>query len=221
MSDFEVASRNGWLHSFPESEARSCFFHFRQANYRRIQHDADLMELESNATFSLNLRSLIALAFIPPSDVSASFEELLRSDFFEENKDTLDNYVSYFRNTWIGAFDPAGTRQTPMFPIPLWNCYLSVLRGLPKTNNYCEGFHRGFSSMLSVHHPTLPKLVTGLLKEQAITTFKSEQFVAAIFEKPPKSVMDQRDRLKTAVDRYGKIPRSEYIRGICHCIALK
>lgn len=37
MSDFEQASRNAWSHCFPHVEQRGCFFHFRQANYRRIR----------------------------------------------------------------------------------------------------------------------------------------------------------------------------------------
>ena len=37
MTDFEQATQNAFLDTFPSIELRSCFFHFRQCNYRHIQ----------------------------------------------------------------------------------------------------------------------------------------------------------------------------------------
>jgi hypothetical protein len=56
-----------------------------------------------DVSFSLHLKMLTALAFVPPCDVVATFDELDRSPFFQLHKDILDRYLEYFTNTWIST----------------------------------------------------------------------------------------------------------------------
>jgi hypothetical protein len=160
---------------------------------------------------------LIALAFVPPSDVVSDFEEVDQSPFFQTNRVLLDEYLDYFSRTWIGGFDRRGVRKTPLFPISLWNCHASVLADLPKTNNFCEGFHSGFLSLISYQHPTLPKFVAGLLKQQTLTSFRLELFNAAQLPPLRPKLLKQTAKLKSAVRRYGTIPNLDYLRGVAHC----
>lgn len=183
-----------------------------------FQGDPELLVKVSDAEFSLHMRTLVALAFVPVSKVVGVFEELDGSQFFQENKDVLDGYMDYFLTTWIGAFDRGGRRKQPLFPIERWNCYRSVLNGLPKTNNFCEGFHNAFATLLSVCHPTLPKFVEGLSKQQTLTGFRQQQFIASQVPPPKAALVKQIERLKTAVQRYGSVPTLDYLRGVAHCI---
>jgi len=176
-----------------------------------------LLAKVSDASFSLHLKTLVALAFVPPSQVVSCFEEIDRSQFFRDNKLILDQYMDYFLDTWIGGFDRSGDRKAPLYPITLWNCRSSVLEGLPKTNNFCEGFHNGFSSMLTAHHPTLNKFVGGLLKQQTLTTFRLQQFQTSQVAPTKAAVVKQTARLKAAVERYGSVPTLDYLRGVAHC----
>lgn len=177
-----------------------------------------MLSRNEDATFALHLKSLVALAFVPTVDVVDSFEELDRSDFFQTNRDVLDGYMDYFLNTWIGGFDRRGARKRPLYPIELWNCRDSVLQDLPKTNNFAEGFHRGFLSLLSAHHPSITKFVKGLLLQQVLTNFRTNQFRNSNFEVPAANVLKQVARLKAAVMRYGTVPTLDFLRGVAHCI---
>lgn len=179
MSDFEQALIGAFKDSFPPIQHRGCFFHFCQSMYYRIQRDPALNENLSDPTFSLQLRLICTLAYVPEPDVYSAFDELDGSDFFVDHHSELDEYLDYFMNTWMEGFDRRGNRKQPLFPIPLWNCYDGVLNYLPKTNNSAEGFHNGFLSILTVSHPSLWKFVEGLLKVQSLTVLRQELFMSS------------------------------------------
>ena len=219
MSDYEQASINAFKAVYPDAVQRGCFFHFAQAIFKHIQADQNLHEkYNEDSNFSLQLRQLIALAFIPPCDVDASFDQLQSSDFFKNNEELLDGYLKYFATTWIGSYDRRGARKRPLYDIGLWNCYESVLEDLPKTNNACEGFHRGFATMLAACHPTIHKLVDALLKQQALTTCTQELLINKKSDPPIKKWVDVAASLKKKVENYGKIGVLEYLRGVEHNI---
>ena len=58
-----------------------------------------------------------ALAFVPPSDVVATFDMLEGSEFFKNNESKIEDYVEYFASTWIGSFDRRGQRKRPLYDI--------------------------------------------------------------------------------------------------------
>lgn len=217
MSDFEQSFINASESIFPSAEHRGCFFHFRQANYRHVQRDHNLLYQDTNdPEFSLHLRMLMALAFVPIAGVVEAFEELDGSQFFTDNKEVLDGYLDYFQRTWMGSFDRRGIRKQPLFPLELWNCRESVLRDLPKTNNFAEGFHRALSSLLSYHHPSLPKFVSGLLKENKLIDLRLELFNSGRMELPKTTTALAMKRLKASVERYGNVPILDFLRGVAH-----
>lgn len=45
---------------------------------------------------------LMDLAFVPPDDVIASFDELLTSSYYDKHSENLDDLITYFEATWIG-----------------------------------------------------------------------------------------------------------------------
>jgi hypothetical protein len=173
----------------------------------------------TDVSFSLHLRMLTALAFVPPCDVVATFEELDQTPSFVLNKDVLERYMEYFTSTWIGGFDCRGNRKPPLFAIVLWNCRESVLQGLPKTNNLCEAFHRGFASILGVQRPVLSKFFEGLLQQHALSVCRLEQFNASQVEPPNPAAIKIIERLKQAVERYGTVSSIDFLRGVAHCFA--
>jgi hypothetical protein len=68
MRDFELASLNAYKDVFPAAEQKGRFFHFAQAFHRQIQQHSDVFQLyNENADFRLQIRFLVALAFIPPT----------------------------------------------------------------------------------------------------------------------------------------------------------
>jgi len=177
-----------------------------------------LRELLADSSFSLSMNMLTALAFVPVTDVVASFEELDRSDYFNEHREVLEEYLEYFSKTWLGGFNRRGVRRSPLFDTILWNCREAVLNDLDKTNNFSEGFNRGFLSLLSYSHPSLHKFTSGLLKKQALVVLDMEQYLSKEPSTPRQSQLISLRRLKSAVLKYGEVSTLEFLRGVAHCI---
>jgi len=95
-----------------------------------------LIYLCVHRSFSIQIRLLPALAFVPINDVEKSFEELLDNEYYKENEDFLQPIVDYFENTWIGRPTRRQGRRNSIFSIQMWNCYEATKHGFPKTNNY-------------------------------------------------------------------------------------
>ena len=69
-SDFEQAAFGSVKQLFPHASVECCFFHFAQANWRKVVElglrDAYMTDFD----FSLQVRQLTALAFVPPEHQS-------------------------------------------------------------------------------------------------------------------------------------------------------
>lgn len=222
MSDFERATLNAMEECFPEAERKGCFFHFAQCFHRNIQKRPDLLNLyTSDADFSLKIRHLVALAFLPPEDVVIAYQILLEDEFFEAHQLVLLDFLNYFEKTWVGPWNLRRTaRLDPLFAKDLWNCFHSVLDDLPKTNNSCEGFHSGFQTILGASHPTIYKLIDGLKSQETLASLKINQFHAGKLPPTVKKYADHAKKLKTIVETYGAqdFEHVEYLRKISYCI---
>jgi len=119
----------------------------------------------SNADFALNIKQLMALAFIPIPDVEEKFDELMSQHFFVDNEELLLPLTDYFEETWIGRPNKRRNRRPPTFNIAIWNQYDATYSDLPKTNNSVEGWHKAFSSLLGASHPTIWRLINIIKKE--------------------------------------------------------
>ena len=99
-SDYEVAAMKGFLSIFPHGSVEGCFFHFAQANWRKLV-DLGLRQTYINdETVSIHVRMLTALAFLPPEKVAEVFQEI--TDSFPEE---LCDFVSYFGKTYVGFYN--------------------------------------------------------------------------------------------------------------------
>ncbi|CAK9292110.1 unnamed protein product, partial [Gordionus sp. m RMFG-2023] len=109
-----------------------------QAIWRHIQSDSELLshylDRDAGSDWSIKIRQIVSLAFVPVEDVFDAFYGLLHTQFYQDNESVLDKLITYYEATWIGKI----LRQEPRFPIPLWNQYASTLEGIPKTNNAVE-----------------------------------------------------------------------------------
>jgi len=182
-----------------------------------IPGDPSLKDKQSDVTFSLHLKMVTALAFVPVDDVRTAFDDLIASPFFAENDELLENYLRYFLRTWIGDFNARRIRQPPKYPIELWNCRYAVLNYLGKTNNYSESFNRAFLTLLSVSHPVVPKFAEGVRKQQILTVYRMEQFISNPSQNSRTNAVVNAQRLKGAVEKYGTVPLLEFLRAVAYC----
>ena len=110
----------------------------------------------------------------------------------------------------------------PIYPIALWNVHAQVVEDLPCTNNSVEGWHRGFSQLLSANHSTIWKFIDGLKKEQSLNDLRLEQFTAGQpAAEGKKKYKDTSERIKSIVEEYGKRSNMDYLRGVAHNLNLQ
>ena len=171
--DFERAAINTINQIFPATNIHGCHFHFAQCLGRKIQ-DLHLANWYITAPEnSLIVKMFQALAFLPPNQVLAGFDELMYS---------LDD-----------GFRQRGRRRGVVFPIPLWNVYDRIHEDLPRTNNSVEGWHNAFNLRVGVSHPTVRKLVEKIQKEQADNELLLQQVRAGAHVRAPKRIYRQLD----------------------------
>ena len=84
-----------------------CLFHFGQSVWRHIQNLGLSLKYQQDETFRLNTKRLIALAYLPLSDVVAGFD-LVATEF----DDDAENFLDYFEKTWIG--EPRRRGENPI-----------------------------------------------------------------------------------------------------------
>ncbi|KAM7307232.1 uncharacterized protein ISCGN_010868 [Ixodes scapularis] len=143
-TDFELAAMNSFQNQFPGVLLQACFFHLAQSVYRKVQENHDLRQrYDTDKDFSVLMRMLPALAFIPLGDLDAAFDSLM--EIFPDEAMPL---AQYFEDTYLGR--RRGLRRiSPMFAPSLWNVNDAVHQHLPRTNNSAEAWHRGFQVSFS------------------------------------------------------------------------
>lgn len=134
MLDFEKQAMLSVRTIFRDINIHGCFFHFAQNVWRHVR-DVGLQAIyASDADFAFNIRLLISLAFVPPAHVEAAYDELIATDFFDEEseaeyKEEIQALLTYFQPTYVYGLNRAGVRRTPRFAISLWNVYGNTLQG--------------------------------------------------------------------------------------------
>lgn len=142
-----------WLPLWP-----SIFRHVQQCG---LQH-----RYSTDNEFPVNIRMLIALAFIPAEHVWAAFDALTTSQYSKSHSEDFENMLDYFENTWFGV----RLRRRiwdPWFPIKIWNCYLAEVNDEPLTNNAVEGWYHAFNGRVEKSHTAIFEFINALKQEQA------------------------------------------------------
>ena len=214
MTDFERAAINAFRTVFPNSDVRSCFFHFSQCIFRFIQSNGIQQLYKSDAEFALKMRMISAIAFVPISNVVSYFEYLIENnDFPEEAQPVLD----YVEDTWIGRPNRRFVRRPPRYDHVLWNCFDAARQGTLKTNDACEGWHSSFSKLIEAPHPTIWKFLRILKDEQARNEAVMEQYTADTqYFRKKKKYEDTALRMQRIVNDFENRDILDYLREIAY-----
>ena len=94
---------------------------------------------ENDSNFSLIMRMMAAVAFVPVADVPQAFYDVEAEIRNNYNNNGIDVILDYFEDNYIGRQRRGRPRQVPMFPMDIWNMHDRTQEELPRTNNYVEG----------------------------------------------------------------------------------
>jgi hypothetical protein len=141
----------------------SCFFHFSQIIWRRVQVSGNTINYKEDENFKLHIKMIVALAFVPDKNIPREVENLL--DFFLNTN--VEEYIVdllvwfeeiYVKNTTY-KFEKDGMKYYT------WSIYKNVVDKVQKTSNSIEGWHRSLKKNVNKKNPSLVEL------------FKTLQFV--------------------------------------------
>ena len=162
--DFERASIDAYLGTFPESSVAGRIFHLGQALYRKAQEIGLSEKYKASDDFRLRVKTIAALAFLPIDEVVEGYE-LVAVGFEEDEKE----FLAYFESTYTGRSTPNGRRR-PLFERHLWNVDHRMTSGSLRTNNAIESSHCAFArGVAQSDRPSVYRFIESLHVQQNIT----------------------------------------------------
>ena len=128
--DYELVIHNAVEQVWTSATLRGCFFHHKQAMFRKFQqHNLTEEYRVPDPDIRRHFQMVGAIAFIPEDNVSMALrflKPLLPVDMAE--------FSSYYELTWIGT-----ASTNPTFPYYKWNLHDSTKMLLPRSSNIAEG----------------------------------------------------------------------------------
>lgn len=99
------------------------------SSYKSIQYDE--AGAPHSSLLKKTVRRLVNLAYLPPSNVTAAYEELVDDVLLE-----LEPYLDYHEDIWIGRIRANGSRRQSRYPLTVWNQREAAAAGNMKSNYY-------------------------------------------------------------------------------------
>jgi len=223
MTDFEQAAIKASKAEFPNVKNKACFFHLSQSTWRKIQSSGLVNLYGTNEEFSLKIRQMLALAFIPSENIPAAFDEL-KATFPPEAEEVVqwfeDNYVHgriRRRNQRNGNI----IRTDPLFPPKLWSVSELMDHGIPRTQNIVEAWHRRWSTLVGKPHVGVYTMIEELQKEQQRVDLEIECINRGEPKpKQKKQIIDREKRIMTVYKDISNRSVLEFLRGLAHNISM-
>lgn len=146
--DFENASLLTIKNMFKNTRITSCFFHFSQSLWRRIQTFKLASKYKNDNKTNLYIKMIVALAFVPDEKIVNEFEKLV--DYFLNIgvDEEIVNLLMWFQDNYIkNSVYLVGNDEEKNYYS--WNVHFNILKKWPKTSNSLEGWHRSLNSIVS------------------------------------------------------------------------
>ena len=130
-TDFEQAAMNAFRELFPDASLSGCHFHLCHSIIRRCNDSGLKTKYRDNKEFGLNVRMLMALAYLPVEDVATGFE-LVNA---RPPSDVGPELFTYFDTTYVNGPVIRGSgatavRRPPLFAPAVWNTHDRYIRDI-------------------------------------------------------------------------------------------
>lgn len=219
ITDFEQAVINAVKSEFPNSIHKGCFFHLCQNFWRKIQSEGFAREYGTNEDFSIKLRHVTALAFLPPSEIQAAFDQvklLLPED--------AAGITDYFEKNYIRGrarnLKNRSHRTAPLFSPEFWSVNHLVDLGYPRTQNIVESWHNRWINLLGKAHVGVYTIIEEMRKEQQQTKINIENIIRGAPRPSQRNQYINREtRILSIFNDRNNRTLMEFLRGIAHNIS--
>ncbi|KAE9526500.1 hypothetical protein AGLY_013148 [Aphis glycines] len=155
LVDFEKAAHDGFLAVFPNSKIKCCKFHLGQSLFRKIQILGLRNEYMKNSEIRIWLKSFFGLAFLPCTEVSDAFADLMS---ITPEDQTILKFSDYVLETYI---------YSSIFPPKIWAEIPD--NEVIRTTNAAELYHRHLKDQFYLAHCSVHIVIDVLLKLQSET----------------------------------------------------
>jgi len=148
-------------------ENKGCHFHLSQNIYRKVQEFGLTVQYGTNENFSLLIRHIPALAFLPHDDIPSAFDEL-RAIMPEEADSILEWFEVYYVRGRVRRATRSGNviRSDPLFPPSIWSVTDNIEYTFPRTQNIVEAWHRRWNTLVGRAHIGIFKIIKEMQYEQ-------------------------------------------------------
>jgi hypothetical protein len=218
LTDFEQAAINATRAEFQGVRNKGCHFHLAQSIYRRVQMSGLSSRYGNDENFSLLIRHIPALAFLPPDDIPAAFDQLKNNIPVEANGVVQwfeDNYV-YGRIRRV-LRDGNVVRALPLFPPIFWSVVDNIDYAFPRTQNSVEAWHRRWETVVGLAHLSVFKIIKEMQKEQNQVQLEIESIVRGAPRPPQRRQTCIREtRIQTVFNDRDNRSLMNFLRGIAH-----
>ena len=118
------------------------------------------MQYGTDENFSILIRHIPALAFLPYGNISAAFDELWTIMPEEANR-IMEWFEIYYIRGRVRYTTRGGRarRSKPLFPPKLWSITDNLEYALPHAQNSVEAWHRRWEILVSSAHVGMFKII--------------------------------------------------------------
>ena len=163
--DFEKAIHLAAHKAFENCLIYGCFFHLSQNWYKRLGKLSLNKYFFSDTQVRLAFKMCQSLAYLPVSEVTLGFEDILEKF---SSYEILKPFFVYLEKNYIGKKNKHNKRINSRFPIVTWNLHVRVLEDKPTTNNPVESWYSSLTSDTR-SHPTINLVIHEIRLEESKT----------------------------------------------------
>lgn len=219
VSDFEKASVAACKMYFPSAVYKGCLFHFGQIIWRKVQGEGCATKYGNNEDFSLQIRMLKSIAFVPPEEAVAYYNHLkplLDADAKKIGKWFEKNYLTGD----LSKVRRKAAAPTPMYSPEFWSVCDTQKESLPRTQNSVEAWHRRLKVVVGKPHIGVYLLITELSKELIVAKTRIEKMQAGNLVQKKMKLIEKNKKISNVMKQREKQGHVDFLKNIAHNISL-
>lgn len=206
VMDFELAAIQCCRQHFDGIKLNGCHFHLAQIIYRQIQTNGLTVMYGKNIRFALEMKSLLALSFLSPSEIPEYFKEWVETILPESVP-----VATWFDVNYISG----GDNKPPRFHPSFWSIIDIHNAGLPRTQNFAEAWHNRINTLMGKSHPGFYFFSTEIMKESHKVMLEIESILNGEPEKKKrKKTLNRTLKINEILTKKGEYTKEEFLRAL-------